>query len=100
MKRIYIAGKMSGLPDFGYPAFNAEAARLRALGHEVLNPAENPEPPCKSWAGYMRLALAQLLTCDTVALLPTWSDSPGARIECRLACDLGLTVVLACEVTA
>jgi hypothetical protein len=58
MKRIYIAGKMSGLPDFGYPAFNTEAARLRAMGHHVENPAENPEPPCKSWAGYMRLALA------------------------------------------
>ena len=45
MTRVYIAGPMTGLPDFNYPAFNAAAAKLRALGLEVLNPAENPPPP-------------------------------------------------------
>lgn len=100
MKRIYLAGPMSNLPDLNYPAFHAQAARLRAMGHTVLNPAENHEPACKSWAGYMKLALAQLLTCDTIALLPNWSNSRGATIEHRLACDLGLAVVSACEVTA
>lgn len=83
---------MTGFKDFNYPAFNAEAERLRALGYTVLNPAENPEPPCKSWEGYMRMALAQLLTCDLVALLPGWGNSRGARIEYRLACDLGMRV--------
>lgn len=42
MKRIYIAGPMSGLPEFNYPAFNRAAAVLRAQGHHVENPAENP----------------------------------------------------------
>ncbi|MCY1527250.1 hypothetical protein D9M68_623110 [compost metagenome] len=41
MKRIYLAGPMTGLPEFNYPAFHAEAARLRALGYQVENPAEN-----------------------------------------------------------
>lgn len=100
MSRIYLAGKMSGLPDFGYPAFNAEAARLRALSYHVENPAENPEPPCKSWEGYMRLAIAQLITCDTIALLPGWEDSRGARVEHGLALDLGMRVVDVHEVTA
>ena len=100
MKRIYIAGKMTGLPDLGYPLFNAEAARLRALGYHVENPAENPEPPCKSREGYMKLAIAQLITCDTVVLLPNWSESEGARIECRLAQNLKLNVLAACEVAA
>ena len=99
-KRIYIAGPCTGLPDLNYPAFNAAAARLRALGHHVENPAENPEPPCKSWEGYMKLAIAQLVTCDTVALLPGWSESNGARIECRLAQNLKLNIVAAGEVIA
>ncbi|MWK56955.1 DUF4406 domain-containing protein, partial [Pseudomonas otitidis] len=29
MKRIYLSGPMSGLPDENRPAFNAEATRLR-----------------------------------------------------------------------
>ena len=42
--RIYIAGPMSGLPDFNYPAFNQAEQRLLALGYEVENPATNPDP--------------------------------------------------------
>lgn len=83
--RIYIAGPMTGLPDFNYPAFHAEAARLRALGFHVESPAENAAPPCGSWAGYMRLAIAQLVTCDAICLLPGWSASRGACIEHGLA---------------
>ena len=92
VKRIYIAGPMSGLPEFNYPAFNAVAAELRAQGHHVENPAENPIPPCGSWLGYMRMALAQLATCDAVYILPGWRGSRGARIEHGLALDLGLEV--------
>jgi nucleoside 2-deoxyribosyltransferase len=88
MKRIYIAGKMSGLPEMGYPAFNAEAARLRALGYNVENPAENPEKP--TWAAYMRQAIRQMLTCDAVALLPNWKQSRGALIEHGIAIALGI----------
>lgn len=92
MKRLYLAGPMSGLPDFNYPAFNAEAARLRALGYEVENPAENSDPPCKTWQGYMRLAIAQLVRCDAVALLPGWAKSKGACIEVKLADSLLIPV--------
>lgn len=92
---IYLSGRMSGLPDFNYPAFNREAARLRSLGFEVLNPAENPEPPCGTWQGYMRMAVAQLVQCEAVALLPGWQNSRGACIEYWLAWTLGMDIVMA-----
>ena len=95
--KIYIAGPMSGLKDLNYPAFNAEAERLRALGHEVLNPAENPVPPCGSWAGYMRMALRQLIECECVVLLPGWIESRGAVIERNLAQALGMGIHAASE---
>ncbi len=90
--KIYIAGPMSGLPDFNYPVFHAAASGLRKLGHAVENPAENPTPACGSWEGYMRMAIAQLVKCDAVALLPGWESSKGASLEHRLAHDLGLMV--------
>lgn len=93
MKRIYIAGPCTGIEDLNYPAFNAAAARLRADGHEVVNPAENPEPPCRSWAGYMRMSVAQVATCEAVAMLPGWESSKGASLERHIARALGMQVV-------
>lgn len=95
--RIYIAGPMTGLPDNNYPAFDKAAARLRALGHEVLNPAENPVPACGTWAGYMRMALAQLVQCECVVLLPDWSESKGALAERYVAGLLEMDVVHFCD---
>lgn len=98
--KIYLAGPMSGIEELNYPAFNAEAKRLRDLGHEVENPAENPVPPCGSWTGYMRMALRQLVDCECVALLPGWTDSKGAVIERNLAQALEMPVMNAAEVVA
>lgn len=95
--RIYIAGPMTGLPNFNYPAFNACAARLRARGLQVENPAETPPSACASWVGWMRLTLAQLLRCDAVHMLPGWQLSRGARIEHDLARGLGLHVTYESE---
>ncbi len=93
MKRIYLSGPMTGLPDYNYPAFNAEAARLRALGYTVENPAENPLPADSPWHMCMRDAIRQMLTCDTVAFLPDWRESRGANVEIELAIHLGMAVI-------
>lgn len=91
-KKIYLAGPMTGLREFNYPAFNAAADQLRALGHEVLNPAENSEPACGTYEGYLRMGLRQMLDCECVVMLPDWSASKGAVIECNLAWDLKMHV--------
>lgn len=94
LMKLYVAGPMSGLPESNYPAFHAAAERLRALGHTVLNPAENPVPPCGgTWQGYMRMALAQLVQCDGIVLLHGWSESKGALIERWLAQVLHMEVM-------
>jgi hypothetical protein len=90
---IYIAGPMSGLPDSNYPAFHAAAAALRAAGHTVLNPAENPPPPKghpNPWQYYMRLSVKQIADADAVVMLRGWEDSNGADIEHALAENLNL----------
>lgn len=100
MKRIYISGPMSGMPEHNFPAFNAEAERLRALGYDVVNPAAlNPEPG-KSWHDCLRTDLMELLTCDTIALLDGWQNSAGAHLEMHVGHRVGMAIVIAREVIA
>jgi hypothetical protein len=98
MKMVFLCGPMTGLPHNNYPAFNREARRLRELGYWVENPAENPAPPRREWAEYMRMSLMQLTKCDAVALLPGWEQSRGATLERHVATTLGIPVVLVDEV--
>jgi uncharacterized protein DUF4406 len=91
---FYLAGPMSGLPDFNYPAFSKTAAALRARGFTVINPAENPRQG-GSWAEYMRDSLVMVSGADAVALLPGWEASKGARLEVHCARELGMPVVWA-----
>lgn len=85
---IYIAGPISSNLG-GYKAeFAAAEARLRAMGFDTINPAENP--PLPSWEDYMRHSITQLATADGIALLAGWEHSRGARLEAHIAAELGL----------
>lgn len=91
-KRVYISGPMSGMPEMNYPAFHAAEAKLRELGYEVENPANNPDPEPKTWEGFMRMAVKQVCECDSVVCLPGWEDSRGANVEVALAKTLSMDV--------
>ncbi|MEB6163948.1 DUF4406 domain-containing protein [Pseudomonas aeruginosa] len=93
MHRVYLAGPMTGLPDFNYPAFNAEERRIRALGYLVENPASNMVYRGSPWETFMRDGIKRLMDCDILALLPGWERSRGANIERGLAITLGMHVV-------
>lgn len=91
--RLYLAGPMSNLPANNYPAFHAAAAKLRALGYHVENPAEcDLDPATTTWHHYMRHGIAKLLKCDAVVLLPGWIHSRGAKTEFMLATNLDMPV--------
>lgn len=91
--RIYIAGPMTGLVDFNFPAFFAAEKALQASGFETANPARHGAgTPGASWADYMRRDIPDLLTCDAVAVLPGWGDSRGAALEVHIARSLDMPV--------
>lgn len=111
MKRIYLAGPMSGLPGLNFPAFNREAARLRALGYVVVNPAEINDgapalpfasmTPCEQrahWRSAMRADIPAMLTCDALALLHGWERSRGAQLEKHIAGELDMEVCMAVDI--
>lgn len=99
--RWYLAGPMTGHPQFNFPAFYSAAAALRAAGYEVVSPAEQDSPEVqaeaiKSADGAMTdgkiagetwgdiLAKDVKLIADSIqgiVFLPGWEKSRGARLE-------------------
>lgn len=96
IRRVYIAGPMSGIDDFNYPAFHVAAKAWRDLGYEVVNPAENfqGDQTLPYWV-YLKAAIGQVLDCDAVVVLDDWQQSNGARVEVQVADTIGLPVFLA-----
>lgn len=91
---VYLSGPMRDREDFNYPAFDAAARRLRAIGVNVINPAESfggrTDLPIET---YLRFDIAAILTtADSVQMLEGWEDSPGARLEKAVAEAIGLPV--------
>lgn len=90
MTTIYVAGPMTGYPEFNYPAFRAAGDLLHAAGFQVLLPLH--EDTSKPWAFYMKHALRMVLEADGLALLDGWEASKGAPLEVHVAKALKLDV--------
>jgi hypothetical protein len=111
-QQVYLAGPMRGIRDFNFPAFHAAAAKLRAQGYVVFNPAEYDELVygadfAKSETGdlkdipqfNLRKALCAdlefiTLKADIIALLPGWEKSMGVAAELATAKAVGCEVMV------
>jgi hypothetical protein len=98
VKRWYLAGPMSGFPQFNIPLFDLVSLHLRDQYWDVISPAELDDPEfremClasktgteligdKTWGDL--LARDVKIVADQVTgliLLPGWTRSRGARLE-------------------
>lgn len=103
-KTYYLAGKMSGLPQFNVPKFYEVAQKLRLAGYKIINPAEKDSeavrnaalrsldgnkrdlPKEESWGTIMGRDVELVIDeVDGVVVFDNWTDSPGARIEVFVA---------------
>ena len=108
MTKVYIAGPMSGMKDFNFPAFFEAERQLELLGYEVINPAHNdgatvqealesagtPESPNKLWSDYMKRDLPHVMDVDMLCVLPGWQNSKGARLEVTVARAIGIPLMV------
>lgn len=76
--KIYIAGKITGDPDYK-EKFEHAARSCENRGYTVLNPASLPEGMLP--ADYMRICLSMIDTADIVSFLPGYETSSGAQLE-------------------
>jgi hypothetical protein len=89
-RNIYICGKVTGDANYREKFFKEEE-RLHSLGYNPVDPTSfipANEPLEKA----MRTAVRAMLLCDGVSLLPDWKKSKGAKIEARIARELGIEV--------
>lgn len=100
--RVYIAGPMTGRPDNNVPAFDEAARDLRSIDLQPVSPADiarrmGIDPIARAtpqqYASFMRADLAELVTCQAIAMLPGWQHSRGASFERQAALICGLEVI-------
>lgn len=93
--KVYIAGPMSGLPNFNIEAFDRAEKFIGERGDIAVNPAvlakkwleKNPDRNM-SKGEYDQLlleGLKQIHNCDAILMLPGWQNSNGAKAELSLA---------------
>lgn len=103
--KLYIAGPMTGIPQFNIPAFIRVATLLRVWGHEVVSPVEEDSPAVRAAAlasetgdladlaatgetwGDMLARDVKLVAdgIEGVVLLTGWQNSRGALLEATVA---------------
>jgi hypothetical protein len=94
MKKIYLSGPITGVPDYRARFSRAASVVRGLLSHaEILNPAEAQERPGWSWADWMLYDLILLRGASCAVFLPGWKGSPGARVEREFASGLGIPIV-------
>lgn len=86
MKKIYIAGKVTGENRAECTAKFALAKKeIEALGFEAINPLEVVGHWDTPWNPAMRKCIGALMECDAIVLLPDWISSRGAKIEYEIS---------------
>jgi len=88
--KIYLSGPMTGYADYNFPAFHKYAKMLRAMGHEVINPAETTPDVTLSYETFMRADLPNVCKCEAMALMPGWEKSRGVKNEIFVGQACGL----------
>lgn len=94
--KIYISIPISNLDLATQRATASEVAeRIKALGHEPVNPFETPLAPPEwserqKYAYYMGRDIEKLLLCDAVYFCEGWHESKGCRAESCIAGMYGL----------
>lgn len=99
-KRIFISGPISGNAEYArIHRFKPAFIKLLLKGYEPFNPFTMmdiwPRKSIKNWHFWMRNGLKFLIDCDAIYMLKGWRKSRGARLEHKIAQELGMEIIYA-----
>lgn len=86
--KTYLAGPMSGYPEYNYPLFREVEGYLLMRGYDIVSPVNCVAEGENDWKVCMRACIIAMLRCDRVFLLSGWKKSKGATIEVFIAAAL------------
>lgn len=93
-KKCYISGKISGLKfEEAQHNFSIASRNARSWGMIALDPMNFTHDHDCTWESYMKEDLRQMMKCQVIYMQRNWTKSRGARIEHRLAWQLGFNVI-------
>lgn len=93
MKKVYIAGKVTGVPqEQATQKFNTAEKLVTVAGFQAVNPIKIVNDVNAEWQKAMRVCITSLMQCDAVLILPCVWRSKGAQIERELASNLNLPI--------
>lgn len=90
-QRVYISGPITGDPDARTRFRNAEGLKVNE-GFDVMNPFDNGVNDGSAWEEHMIADIRMLMLCDTIFMLNGWQSSKGARIEFKIAEEMGMDI--------
>ena len=86
--KVYVAGKVKGLPENQiFTKFNSSVRTLKEGGHAVMSPAVLVLNGGFGHEDYMHVCYAMIDVCDAVFMQRDWRNSKGARMEREYATD-------------
>jgi len=88
--KIYIAGKINGLPNYK-ENFDKAEKYWKVRGHICMNPSVLPEG--FPYEAYLPICVAMINCCDAIYMLKNWKDSIGAKVEYEYASAQGKTII-------
>lgn len=84
--KVYIAGKVTGLPkEEVLKKFHESGKQLKKDGHTVMSPAVLALNEGFGHSDYMHICYAMIDVCDAVYMQKDWQQSKGARMELQYA---------------
>lgn len=91
--KLYLCGPVTGMADGNKAEFSKCQLALESLGIEVVNPTDLGMTIETPWGEAMKKCITEMLTCDGVAMLPSWTgQSRGCRLEVTIATKVGIEV--------
>lgn len=89
---VYLSGSIKDDPNY-VAKFQDWERWLRHRGHDVVNPVTVDHAPDASYGDYMRNDIKAMLDCESIAMIPGWEVSQGAKLEFLVATMCGMKVI-------